>query len=121
MPGYPTAAEHLGQFEDQGAYERFIRTHPSDGRTNEGVPQYNGLFQKAQQKMAGGMDFFKDLFAIEMPEYPTAAEHLGQFEDQGAYERFKDAHPAGGMAAPGGTGIGSKVYDFLKKRGFGTK
>ena len=56
-----------------------------------------------------------------MPGYPTAAEHLGQFEDQGAYERFKDAHPAGGMAAPGGTGIGSKVYDFLKKRGFGTK
>ena len=69
---------------------------PFDGRNNLGVPQYNGLFQEAQKA-------------------------LGGFEDQGALNRFNEVHPAGGMPAPGGTGIGSRVYDFLQSIGFGTK
>ena len=86
-----------------------------DGRNNLGVPQYNGLFQEAQKNRP---DFAGQIFEEDSTE---AEKALGGFEDKGALNRFNKVHPAGGMPAPGGTGIGSKVYDFLKSIGFGTK
>jgi len=94
-----------------------------DGRTNIGVPQYNGLFQEAQKNrpsfagqifenigpMAGGSE--------KQPSgYPSAFEALGGLGEGGAYERYRELHPLGG-ASPSGrgfTGIGGKVYDFLQ-------
>ena len=87
---------------------------PFDGRNNLGVPQYNGLFQEAQKNRPA---FAGKIFEEDSTE---AEKALGGFEDKGALNRFNKVHPAGGMPAPGGTGIGSKVYDFLQSIGFGT-
>lgn len=88
---------------------------PFDGRNNLGVPQYNGLFQEEQKNRPA---FAGQIFEEDSTE---AEKALGGFEDKGALNRFNKVHPAGGMPAPGGTGIGSKVYDFLQSIGFGTK
>tara|TARA_R100001082_G_C4261978_1_gene115965 strand:+ start:51 stop:371 length:321 start_codon:yes stop_codon:yes gene_type:complete len=97
---------------------------PFDGRTNVGVPQYNGLFQDAQKRrpdFAG--QIFENIGPVEgsregQSEYPTALDALGGLGG-GALDRFNEVHPVGGMPAPGGTGLGSKIYDFLYNRGFG--
>jgi len=90
-----------------------------DGRNNIGVPQYNGLFQEAQKRRP---DFAGQIFENIGPVggyeerqsiYPTARDALGGLGG-GALDRYNKLHPAGGMPAPGGTGIGSKIYDFLQ-------
>ena len=97
---------------------------PSDGSFGiEDTPLNRQVFPEAfgsRFGIAGG----PSLLPIGSPlkEDSTEAEKaLGGFEDKGALNRFNKVHPAGGMPAPGGTGIGSKVYDFLQSIGFGTK
>ena len=54
-------------------------------------------------------NFLKNLFSIEMPEYPNAREAI---PDDVRYKQFVDTHqqmPTG----QGFTGIGSDIYDAL--------
>ena len=77
-----------------------------------------GVNENLIELMRNRPDFAGQIFEEDSTE---AEKALGGFEDKGALNRFNKVHPVGGMPAPGGTGIGSKVYDFLQSIGFGTK
>jgi len=121
---------------DQGVRDRFGQVNPQGGKAPGGTGILRGAADKVSAFLEGLQnfgfnqnvpnqsstrpDFAGQIFEEEPSGYPTALDSLGGLGG-GSLDRFNKVHPAGGMPAPGGTGIGSKLYDYLQGIGFGTK